>query len=464
MRLDLETNRLAYEGLQIGDRSPLTVREYRRYARKGGELGWWGVQPLTSVNEGALERWSGGMLLDGYEAPPIHHAAIVIEGDRITAVGSASEVQIPRDARIIDTSGRTVLPGLIDLHVHLMILGHGEYSDWWPILEKRGPEVMAIAAKQLLMAGVRSAVDLGAPLDILQGRERINAGAIPGPRMLVSGPWITRAGRQYPDYFQRRISSPQQAAEEARKLIDAGVDVIKTWAGMTEDDIRAVSQVARSRAIRVHSHVYEPEAVWAAIRGGTDVLQHVGSAGNPPYPTELVMEIVHRGIPVVQTVAHRVWVYPATLEFPERLQDPRLKEDLPPDLYAEFQRSFLGFHRNSYFRTTPRQIRNSKVAARQFIEAHAVMGMGTDSGSPMNFHTESAWREISALVESGMSPLEAISASTKTGAEVLGKGRELGTIQPGKLADVIVVNGNPLFNINVLGYVEHVIKGGVQYK
>lgn len=167
---------------------------------------------------------------------------------------------------------------------------------------------------------------------------------------------------------------------------------------------------------------------------------------------------------MVQTIAHRIWIYPATLEFPERLQDPRLKEDLPPDIYAEIQRSFKGFHRNSYFRTTPRQIRNSEIAARQFIEAHAAMAMGTDSGSPMNFHTESAWREISALVDSGMELLEAISASTKTGAEFLGKGRELGTIEPGKLADIIVVNGNPLFDINVLGYVKHVIKGGVQYK
>lgn len=218
----------------------------------------------------------GGMLLDGYEAPPIHHAAVVIEGDRITAVGPAREVQIPRDARIIDTSGRTMLPGLIDLHVHLMILGHGEYSDWWPILERRKQEVMAIAAKQLLMAGLTSAVDLGAPLEILQVRDRINGGEIPGPRLFVSGPWITRAGRQYPDYFQRRIDSPQQAAEETGKLIDAGVDVIKTWAGMTEDDIRAVSRVAHQRGVRVHSHVYEPEAVWAAIRGGADVLQHAG--------------------------------------------------------------------------------------------------------------------------------------------------------------------------------------------
>lgn len=406
----------------------------------------------------------GGMLLDGYETAPIHHAAVVIEGNRIVAVGPASEIEIPAGAEVINTEGMTMLPGLVDLHVHLMILGHGEYSEWWPILDKAREEMMAISARQLLMAGVTTAVDLGAPLEILNVRDGIDEGRLPGPRMLVSGPWITRAGRQWPDWFQRRISSPEEAAAQTDDLIDAGVDVIKIWAGMTEDDMRAVVEAAHRRGIEVHTHLYAPEDMWAAIRAGTDVIQHAGSGGNPPYGDDLIAEVAHRGIPVVQTIAHRIWVYPATLEFPERLQDRRLKEDLPPDLYREFQRSFEDFHRNSYFRTTPRQIRNSEVAARQFIEGGAVIGMGTDSGSPMNFHTEAAWREISALVDSGMTPLAAISASTKTGAEVIGRGRDLGTIEPGKLADIIVVEGNPLFDINVLGYVRMVVKDGVRYK
>ena len=422
--------------------------------------------PSNAVAQGGTGTMAlvGGMLLDGYEAPPIHHAAVVIEGNRIVAVGPASEIEIPAGAEIIDTEGMTMLPGLVDLHVHLMILGHGEYSEWWPILDGAREEMMAISAKQLLMAGVTTAVDLGAPLEILNVRDDINEGRLPGPRMLVSGPWITRGGRQWPDWFQRRISSPEQAAEQADDLIDAGVDVIKIWVGMTEDDMRAVVEAAHRRGVEVHTHLYAPEDMWAAIRAGTDVIQHAGSGGNPPYADDLIAEIAHRGIPVVQTIAHRIWVYPATVEFPERLQDRRLKEDLPPDLYREFQRSFEDFHRNSYFRTTARQIRNSEIAARQFIEGGAVIAMGTDSGSPVNFHTEAAWREISALVDSGMTPLAAISASTKTGAEVIGRGADLGTIEPGKLADIIVVEGNPLFDINALGYVRMVVKDGIRYK
>jgi imidazolonepropionase-like amidohydrolase len=283
--------------------------------------------------------------------------------------------------------------------------------------------------------------------------------------MLVSGPWI--AGRRwgsFPDYFQHVVSTPEEAAQRTYELADAGVDVIKTWAGMSEDMMRAVVEAAHERGIQVHSHLYSPDELWNAIRAGTDVIQHAGSAGNPPYSDELVQEIAHRGIPVVQTIAHRPWVYQATVEFPERLQDRRLVETLPPELYEEFQRSFQDFRRLSYFRTTPLQIRKSQLSAGQFIEANAVMGMGTDSGSPLNFHTESAWREISALVDSGMTPIQAISAATKTGAEIIRRGNDLGTIEPGKLADIIVVRGNPLFDINVLGYVEHVVKDGRIYR
>ena len=388
----------------------------------------------------------GGMLLDGYEGPVIHKAAIVIEGDRIVAVGPADQVEIPNNARVIDTRGMTMLPGLIDLHVHTMFLGHGEYSEWFPFFTPKKQEMMEIAAKQQLMAGVTTAVDLGAPLEVVSLRDRIARGEVPGPRMLVSGPWI--AGRRwggYPDYFQHVVSSPEEAAQKTRELADAGVDVIKTWAGMSEELMRAVVEAAHARGLEVHSRLYAPDAIRAAIRAGTDVIQHAGSAGNPPYPEDLVLEIASSGIPVVQTIAHRPWVFQATVDFPERLQDRQLAEDLPPELYKEFQRSFEDFHRLSYFRTTPGQIRKSRVAARQFIAANAVLGMGTDSGSPLNFHTESAWREISALVDSGMTPLQAISAATKTGAEIIGRGRELGTIEPGKLADVIVVRGNPLF-------------------
>ena len=160
----------------------------------------------------------GGMLLDGYEAPPIHHAAVLIDGDRIVKVGPAASTPIPPDYTIVDTSGRTMLPGMIELHGHLILLGHGNYGTWFPWIATQGPgmlgTVMEVAAKQLLMAGVTSAVDLGAPLkESLAVRDRINRGEIPGPRMSMSGPWITRQGGGMTDQFGGiAVTSTAQAA------------------------------------------------------------------------------------------------------------------------------------------------------------------------------------------------------------------------------------------------------------
>ena len=101
---------------------------------------------------------------------------------------------------------------------------------------------------------------------------------------------------------------------------------------------------------------------------------------------------------------------------------------------------------------------------KQFTDSGAVLGMGTDSGTPLNFHTEALWREIKAHVDVGMPPQRAISAATRVNARILGKDAELGTIEPGKFADIIVVRGNPLFDIQALASVEVVVKGGVVYK
>ena len=110
-----------------------------------------------------------GMLLTGYDVPPVHHAAILIDGTTIVQAGPASEVKVPSDATVVDTSGRTMLPGLIEAHGHLVALGHGNYEAWFPWIAAHGGDamlmrVMETAARQLLFAGVTTTVDLGAPL------------------------------------------------------------------------------------------------------------------------------------------------------------------------------------------------------------------------------------------------------------------------------------------------------------
>jgi imidazolonepropionase-like amidohydrolase len=413
----------------------------------------------------------GGMLITGYEVPPTHHAAVVIEGDRIVAAGPASEVTIPQGATIIDTSGRTMMPGLIESHAHLVILGDGEYTRWFAWIDKHGrdtmlPRVMAISARQLLMAGITTAVDLGAPLaESLAIRQRIAKGEIPGPRMMMSGPWLTRTPAIFPPDYQIKVTSPEQAAEETEKLAAAGVDVIKAHAGLTFEDYKAIVAAAHRHSLKVIAHVYAETDVRHALDAGVDVLTHAGSAGTaPPYSPELIRDIVNSGRPVVVTAAHRSWIYPDTAAFPERLEDPRLKADFGPDIWAEVHDSLKDWPALAYFARTDREMFFRERGIKQFIEAGAVMGMGTDNGTPMNFHTDALWREIKVHVDMGMSPLRAIGAATRVNANILGRGRDVGTVERGKLADVIVVDGDPLFDITALAHVETVVKGGVVFQ
>jgi imidazolonepropionase-like amidohydrolase len=426
--------------------------------------------PIALAQQPAPRRLAlvGGMLLDGYEVPPLHHAAILIEGNRIAWVGRAADAKIPKDATVVDTSGRTMLPGLMDLHAHLMILGHGNYDRWFPWIARTGVErVMEISAKQLLHAGVTTAVDLSAPLkESLSVRDRINKGEIPGPRMLMSGPWITQQLANYPPElaFQARAETPEQAYAEGERLAKAGVDVIKAYP-MSRAHYAKLVEAAHKHGLKVHAHVYAEAGVRDALETGVDVLTHAGSAGTtPPYSAELVRDIVNAARPVVVTAAHRSWVFPDTVAFPERLQDPQLKKDFPPDIWAEVQDSFKNWHALPYFQRVDREVFFRERGLKQFIEAGAVMGMGTDSGTPMNFHTEALWREIKAHVDMGMPALRAIAAATRANARIIGRGSDLGTIEVGKLADVIVVKGDPLFSVTALGQVELVVKDGAIVK
>lgn len=413
----------------------------------------------------------GGMLLDGWEVPPVHHAAILIEGNRIVAVGRAAEITIPSDATVIDTRGRTMLPGLIEAHAHLDILGHGNYARWFPWVREHDLQerVMEISAKQFINAGVTSAIDLGGPLEeSLSVRDRINRGEIVGPRLLMSGPNVRGGEEALPGLGI--VETPEDAARTTEALIEAGVDVIKAHMGLEYEHYRAIVEVAHRHGLKVHAHVYFPDKVKAALDAGVDVLTHVGSAGTPPYEPELMKEIVVSGRPVVPTAAHRVWVYPATVDFPERLQDPQLEEDFGPVIYEEVQDSFENWHALPYFGPliglgdTQRQMFFGRASLKQWVESGAIVGVGTDSGTPMNFNTEAMWREMMALVDVGMSPNRVIGAATRINARIMGMGDDLGTIEPGKLADIIVVKGDPLFNMMALADVEIVVKDGVVLK
>jgi imidazolonepropionase-like amidohydrolase len=411
----------------------------------------------------------GGMLLDGYGGVPVHHAAILLESNRIVAAGPASEIMIPPGTPVIDTRGETMMPGMIEVHAHLVIVGHGDYERWFKWLEDHHRDyplerVMELSARQLLSAGITSAVDLGAPLkESVRVRDRIQSGDVPGPRLLVSGPWLIREAAIFPSMCQVTVHTPAEAARATEDNIRGGADVIKVHGGLTLEEYKAIVEVAHRHHVRVHAHVYQELEVRDAFSAGVDVLQHVGS-GMPPFDAALVKDIAESGRPVVLTAARRIWVFPATREFPERLDDPELEHQFPPDMWTELQDSFKRFHTLGVFKNREQEEFFGDASIKQWIRAGAVIGMGTDSGTPLNFHRDALWREAKVFVDHGMPAAMVITALTWVNARILGKERDLGTIEPGKLADITVVKGNPLFDIVALSNVDVVIKDGVPYR
>jgi imidazolonepropionase-like amidohydrolase len=414
---------------------------------------------------------TGGMLISGLSVPPLHDARVVIRGDRIVAVGPASAIEIPAGATVIDTSGQTMMPGLIDAHAHLFMIGFGDEAGWFKWLQGAGKKysiekVMELSAWQLLMSGVTSAIDLGGnATESISLRNRINTGEVPGPRLQVSGPLVTRrAFGGFPAEASAVITTPKEGADVVDRLVKQGVDVIKAHAGLTRDDYFAIVKAAHANRVKVHAHVYAEADVRNAFDAGVDVLQHMGSAGGPTYSADLVRTISESNRPIVLTAAHRSWIFPDTVQFPGRLQDPVLKGLFPADIWAAMQDSFKEWPAESYFAGINRQIKFRSPQVKQLIESNALMGVGTDSGTPMNFNTDGLVREMKVLVDEGLAPLEVIADTTRVNARIMGK-PDLGTIEPGKLADIIVVPGDPVYhNLKNLFTVQTVVKDGVVYK
>ena len=184
---------------------------------------------IASPSYGQLKALVGGTLIDGFSSTPIRNSVIIIDGEIIKAVGTVATLPIPEGAEVISTEGMSVMPGLWDMHVHLMITGHSDYSYWdrtyLPLLKD---VIMPASAHQLLLAGVTSARDLGAPLDeSITVRDRINNGTIPGPTMYMSGPFIQKKPYPGTEAFRWGIDGEKDARAKIKKLADAGVDLYK---------------------------------------------------------------------------------------------------------------------------------------------------------------------------------------------------------------------------------------------
>jgi cytosine/adenosine deaminase-related metal-dependent hydrolase len=305
---------------------------------------------------------SGGRVLDGFGGLALENGVVLVAGERIVEVGPASEVAIPAGVPVIDTNGMTVMPGLCDMHVHLQLLGHGDYRRWHELFSADQERIMAIAARQLLEAGVTCARDLGGPLEeLVATRRRIASGEIPGPRLFISGPFLQRA--PYEDYEERYrwgVSGAADAAAKTRRLLDAGVDVIKLidQDQLTDEEVEAIVGTAHAagkpvvaHAHRVVAHAHRMEEIRVGLRHGVDNFEHTGLGTAPGYAPDVLQGLRERNASLwwTPTISPLYVMHHTGEVFPERLDDPSWHVGMEPDLSREIRASLEHIPRLPYY-------------------------------------------------------------------------------------------------------------------
>lgn len=401
--------------------------------------------PVTAIRAGRMIDVAGGKVLSDQ--------VILIRGGRIESVGAAASVTIPADAKVVDLSAHTILPGLIDTHTHLTsdptLPPYYGYGISHPRLALKA----AANARATLLAGVTTVRDVGAAgfADIAL-RDAIKDGDVPGPRVLASGPALGITGGHCDDNmlapeFDHQAEGVADGVDAVRRVvrrnIKYGADLIKycgtggvfskgTKVGaqqFTQNEMNAIVEEAHMHGRRVAVHAHGADGIKAAVRAGADTIEHASLIDDEGLQlakkagTYLSMDIYNSE-------------YTQT-EGPKRGE---LEEFLRKDReVAEIQRENF----------------------RKAVKAGIKLIMGTDTG--VHRHGDSP-KQLAFMVRYGMTPMQAIQAATINGADALGLKGETGDIAAGHAADIVAVKGDPIADIRLLESVEFVMKGGEIYR
>jgi len=415
---------------------------------------------------------AGGTVVDGYGNLPLRNGVVVIEGERITAVGGADSTSVPAGAEVISTEGMTVMPGLWDLQVHLAGLGHGDEARWeeayLPIAER---VVMPLAARQLLDAGVTSARAVAAPLDASLGvRARVRERRIPGPTLYVSGPRLVPSDQTGVGSYQWGVEEAADGRARVTRLAAAGVDYLllaelDQWPAET---LEAVVNEARVRGLPVHAYAERPQSIETALQAGVDGFVGLDLGALPGFP-DSTLAALRSAIAVAQRrlawspAISGVMNYEELARNPEPLDDPAVLEALPPIVARDIRGSLERLARIRWYQMPASRAPTLCPKLGQLRDAGAMLVLGSDSGAPAHLHSRAAGQEIDYWVRvCGLDPSLAIQAATHDAAVALRVEHESGTLGPGKYADIIAVRGDVLRNPALLQRVDVVIRRGLR--
>lgn len=446
----------------------------------------------------------GGTVIDGNGGAPLKDAVIVAVGQRITAVGPRASVKIPAGATIIDAAGRYVVPGFIDTNVHLSL--YGGARDRYETLAKYYPresEIVLEAAQIELRYGVTTVRDsYGMLMPLVQVRDRVARGEAAGSRILAAGnivgwggPYsitfsltpqkdLTRFQEEMNDAISQGAGedladmTPAELRAAIDKYLDKGPDFLKyggtshfaqpTYIGFSPESQKVMVEEAHKRGLVAETHSTTIEGLRLSIQAGIDLIQHPELLTPREMPDDLVSLIRERNIicsMLASTITGEAWEkhLKAKAETEKKQQEADRKGPARPRTFVEERRraAELGVDLDTRRRN-----------AQKLIQAGTTVTVGTDSywaaapefaidPKPDNqSHGIGTIMAIEGLVELGMTPAQAIVAGTKNGAIACRKLNDLGTIEKGKLADLVILDADPMADIHNLRKVRSVMKGG----
>ena len=395
-----------------------------------------------------------GRLIDGKRAEPIENAVVIVEGERIKEAGAG--LAVPAGARVVDLGRGTCLPGLIDNHTHILLQGDITSADYDDQLLKESIPYRTIratvAARTALEHGFTAMRDLeteGAMYADVDVKTAINRGVIPGPRMFVSTRALAPTGT-YPllGYsWELRVPEGVQIVDGAdnvrhavREQVKYGADWIKyysdrryfmkdgalhSWVNFTGEEARALVEEAHRLGRRVAAHAIGRDGIESALKAGADTIEHGDGLDD-----ELLDLMVRRGVYWCPTIFVGAYV-----------AEGRAAAGAP------IWKTMVDLERQAFGKALRKGVKIS---------------YGTDAGGYA--WTENQAKEFAYMVRYGMTPLQAIHAATSVAAALLGQEADLGSVEPGRYADIVAVKGDPLADITELERVSFVMKGGVIYK
>jgi imidazolonepropionase-like amidohydrolase len=390
-------------------------------------------------------------LVDGRGSPVTEDATLLIRDRLIEAVGGRGQVLIPKNAQLIDASGKTVMPGLADMHVHLQggwdgismdLLGHRRYLN------------------AMLYAGVTTVLDTGNYQPwILQLRQEVANGRLPGPHIYCVGAMIDGVDWAWPDFSYPVVTTAQLPGLVHRKK-QAGVDLIKGYANLSDTLLERLAAEAAKQGLRV--------VVDEGDRDGSPELVAYGVSGfaHMPFrsmPAEDVQLLDDKGVFVITTLASTESHAQARSSGLAFLHEPLIADTAPPWFLDELTAAVAKTpteHEAEARRQWRLRLEKRKTNARKLLEAGVLIVAGTDAPNPGVFYGEGLHRELELLVESGLTPLQAIRAATYDAARMMKAEREWGSLEAGSRADVLVIAGRPDERISDTRKLDVVIREG----